>query len=406
MRTNFYIDTTNADKKGLAPIFFYISHRGHRLKFYTGEKINPDDWDETIQRAKPKVKNTELLNDLLDAMEEEPKTIERKARINGEDCTIEHLRKNLTYFQPKSDDFFTIFDEFIKRESKGWAPNSIRRWKHLKDNLEKFDKKYKLEFDSINQEFADKFIDDRIKNGWTNVTIKKAVSMTIQFVRWSFKNRKHKSEDFRDIEVKLKTVQKGVNVVYLTPAELGRIYKLNLKEQDLAEVRDVFVFSCLTGLAYDDLSKLRRSNIRAGKIYKDRGKTGVPLGIPLTLAAQQILDRYKNLPGEKPLPVPHDVIYNEKLKSIAFRAKLLDAVTNVKMQGGNRIETTLPKWEMITSHVGRKTFTTLAIHLGINITVTAKWTGHKTDEIERYYTILDSKQEKEMNKFNTLLKIA
>ena len=393
MRTNFYIDKSQKDKKGFSPINFYISYQGKKLKFGTGQKVRPEQWDSEKQRAIPGADKGGLLNDLLDVMAEEPFIIERKARINGIDCSVEYLKSNLTYFKPKATGFFDVFEEFIRIEANknSWTKGTEKRWNHLKDNLTKFNKFYKVEFNSINQDFSNKFIERQIKNGWGNVTTKKAVSMTVQFVRWAFKNNYHTSTSYRDIEIKIKTARPESNVVYLTIEELLKINQVKFKENEtgLETARDVLLFSCFTGLRHSDLLNLKRSFIKNDYIHVPTIKTGDVVKIPLTDPARNILKKYEALPGENPIPVISQQKYNDHLKTIGERAGLNDTVTQVHYKGRERIETTLKKHQIISSHIGRKTFVTLAVFLDIPLETTAKITGHRSDAIQAYYDVLD-----------------
>jgi integrase len=408
MKTNFYIDTTQKDRKGMAPINFYISFRGHRLKFYTGQKIAEDNWDKETQRVIPGTKNTAYLNDLLDVIEEEPHTVERIARINKIDCTVEHLKSQLTYFTPKSTSFFDVFEEFINSESvsNSWTASTMKRWKHLKANLEKFNSVYKLEFDSINQTFANKFIKTQTEATWANVTTKKALRMTIQFVNWAHENKKHYSTSYRSIKIKIKQPNPEGNVVYLTLEELSRVNKLTFSEIEsgIEKARDVFLFSCFTGLRYSDLQNLKRSDIKGEFLHVHTIKTDETVKVPLTDTAKEILEKYKDLPV-CPIPVISQQKYNDHLKTIGRRAKLDEMVTQVHFKGSERIETTLAKHQLLTSHVGRKTFVTIAVYLDIPLETVAKITGHKSDSIKAYYDIMDSKKSLELMKFNDILKV-
>jgi len=177
-------------------------------------------------------------------------------------------------------------------------------------------------------------------------------------------------------------------------------------ESRYEKTRDVFLFSCFTGLRYSDLANLRRSSIKNGFLVITSQKTEDSIRVPLVDAAKAILDKYKDSGDINPLPVLSQQKYNEYLKHIGKEAKLFDKVTQIHYQGRERIETTLHKWELLTSHVGRKSFVTLAVFLDIPLETVSKITGHKSDAIKAYYDIMDSKKQIEMQKFNTILKIA
>ena len=176
----------------------------------------------------------------------------------------------------------------------------------------------------------------------------------------------------------------------------------NEDETRYEKAKDVFLFSCFTGLRHSDLFKLRRSNIKGEFLVITSQKTEDSIRVPLTDQAKAILEKYKDSGDINPIPVISQQKYNQYLKHIGFKAELFEMVTQIHYKGRERIETTLPKWQLLTTHIGRKTFVTLAVFLDIPLETVAKITGHKSDAIEAYYRILDSKKAIEMQKFNNL----
>jgi len=333
MRARFYLLKKLKDKEGAAPIYINIHHRSHRLRYYTGQRIKESDWDNENQRAKSSYIGHESLNDLLDVLADEPKKIERNARISGIDCSIEYLKEQLSYNKSKPGGFLEIMEEFIKLESQknSWTKGTEKRWRYVKNDLSKFDKKYKLEFDSINDNFAQAFINYHVNEGWGNVTIKKHISCVIQFMKWSRKKGYHATTAYRDIEVGIRQQKPETNVVYLTIDELARVNQLSFNgdETRYEKARDVFLFSCFTGLRHSDLLKLRRSNIKGEFLVITSQKTEDSIRVPLTDPAKAILDKYRDSGDINPIPVISQQKNNEYLKHIGKKAKLFDKVTQI-----------------------------------------------------------------------------
>ena len=218
MRARFYLIKKLLDSEGAAPIYISIHHRSHRLRYYTGERIKQIDWCTDKQRAKSSYIGHLSLNDLLDALAEEPRTIERNARIAGIDCTVEYLKEQLSYNKSKPRDFLGVVDDFIKEESlrNSWSPSTQKNWRFFKNNLARFNKKYRLELDSVNDHFAQAFISDMIKLGWAHDLIKNHISMAIQFASWARRKGYHTSTAYRDIDVTIHTQEPEPQVDYLT----------------------------------------------------------------------------------------------------------------------------------------------------------------------------------------------
>ncbi len=406
MRARFYLAKSLIDKRGEAPIYINIHHRGHRLRYYTGERIDPGAWDSVNQRAKTKAGASSLLNELLEVLAEEPKEIERAARISGIDCTVEYLKEGLSYNRSTPRDFIGVLDKFIQEEGlrNSWSSEAEKKWLFFRNNLARFDKKYSLEFDSINERFARVFFSTMGKHGWADAVVENHISMTIQFVRWARKKGYHTSTAYRDMNVRPPAQKPEITVLSLTIDEISRVNQLSFskKESRFEKARDVFLFSCLTGLLHSDLKNLRRSSIKYNYLIITSQKAEESIRVPLVDLAQSILEKYKDSGEINPLPVVSQQKYNEYLKEIGRRAELNDKVTQIQYKDRERIESRLPKWQLLTSHVGRLTFASIAVYLGIPMETVSRITDLKADDIKVYYDISDSKKEIEMQKFINL----
>ena len=165
---------------------------------------------------------------------------------------------------------------------------------------------------------------------------------------------------------------------YLTEEELSAIMNRKFTLKRLEQVRDLFVFSCFTGLAYIDVYSLRERHIRKSFdeqlwVMKKRKKTGIQSNILLLDVPKMILNKYKDkLPDGMVLPVLSNQKMNAYLKEIA------------DLSG---IEKNL------TFHLARHTFaTTVTLSKGVPIETVSKMLGHtnmKTTQI--YARITDQK---------------
>ena len=153
----------------------------------------------------------------------------------------------------------------------------------------------------------------------------------------------------------------------------------------LNQVRDIFLFSCYTGLAYADVKKLNRSEIGVGIdgekwIFTKRQKTNTPSRIPLLPAAEKLSDKYKNHPqciAGAILPVLSNQKMNAYLKEIA------------DVCGINK---------NLTFHIARHTFaTTITLTNGVPIETVSKMLGHTNLRTTQHYAkILDTKISEDM----------
>jgi integrase len=177
-------------------------------------------------------------------------------------------------------------------------------------------------------------------------------------------------DPFNGFKLATKEVARDV----LTQAELDSIRQKEFASERIRITRDIFLFSCYTGLAYVDVHNLKRSDIQTGVdrqpwIVARRQKTETPFRIPLLAIPLEILDRYKDHPQclnqDKVLPVWSNQKLNEYLKEIAD-------VCGIQKR--------------LTYHMARHTFaTTVTLNNGVPIDTVSKMLGHKHLKITQHY---------------------
>jgi integrase/recombinase XerD len=137
---------------------------------------------------------------------------------------------------------------------------------------------------------------------------------------------------FQRYQVKMEKTERD----YLTDKELLRIEELEIKIERLQTVRDLFVFSCYTGISYSDIMDLSLDHIVKGIdgnkwIMSNRNKSGVPFKIPLLPKAEMLIKKYRKHPrtqySEKLLPSLSNQKLNSYLKEIADTCKIKKNLT-------------------------------------------------------------------------------
>lgn len=186
---------------------------------------------------------------------------------------------------------------------------------------------------------------------------------------------------------------------FLTPEEKKLIVKVKLPIARLDRVRDIFLFSCFTGLTFDDVDKLQEYNIEILENGKRQMKIYIPLSnkireIPLLATPCLILDKYKGKQSDgKLLPLSCKAAFNHNLKEIA------------RLCGINR---------NLTFHLARHTFIgTVTVANGISLKTVADILGHTqlncirsfieptNDKVQEDMAILSEKFRKIEKLFNT-----
>ena len=186
---------------------------------------------------------------------------------------------------------------------------------------------------------------------------------------------------------------------FLSESELDILANKELKVERIALVRDIFVFSCYTGLSFIDVVNLTPNQIAIGMdrekwIFTTRQKTNTASHIPLLPPAMEIINKYKNHPAAinkgRLLPVLSNQKMNAYLKEIADLCEIN---------------------KELTFHVARHTFaTTVTLTNGVPIETVSKMLGHKKLPTTQHYAkILDTKISQDMSalfkKFNPKQKL-
>ena len=166
-----------------------------------------------------------------------------------------------------------------------------------------------------------------------------------------------------------------------------------------------FLFQCFTGLRYSDVFNLRRSDIKGDHIEVTTVKTSDSLIIELNDHSKAILEKYKDVEFEKnkALPVITNQKMNDYLKELAELAEINEPVRQTYYKGNERIDEVTPKYALLSTHAGRRTFICNALALGIPPQVVMKWTGHSDYKaMNPYIDIADDIKANAMSKFNQL----
>lgn len=404
------------------PIRMRVVYHHKRIEFTTGYRIDVSKWDEAKQRVKNgctnKLKQTasEINSDLLkyySCIQDIFKECEVKERIPNP----EELKKVFNNRQDKDIpnkmemelptlSFMDKFDEFVREcgIQNNWTDATYEKFATTKKHLEDFDNN--LTFDSFDEHKMTEFVNYlRDNKSLRNSTIGKQLGFLKWFLRWSKKKGYNTNFAFELFRPKLKTTQK--KVIFLTWAELTQLreYEIPETKKYLERVRDVFLFLCFTGLRYSDVFNLRRSDIKDNHIEITTIKTADSLIIELNKHSNAILDKYKEVhfENDKVLPVITNQKMNDYLKELAELAEINEPVREVYYKGNQRVDEVTPKYALLGSHAGRRTFICNALSLGIPAQVVMKWTGHSDYKaMKPYIDIADEIKANAMDKFNQL----
>ena len=405
------------------PIRMRVNFASKRIEFTTGYRIDSAKWDADKQRVKNGCSNklkqsaSEINASLLEYYTE-IQSIFKRFEVEDVMPTPEQIKEAFNALhkpvseepKPKKEalpcDFFQVFDDFVEDcgRQNNWTDSTFEKFAAVKNHLTNFREGLTFEF------FDERGLNDyvgylRDVKEMRNTTIGKQLSFLKWFLRWAFKKGVHQNNAYDSYKPKLKSTQK--KIIFLTWEELNNLreFKIPSNKQALERVRDVFLFQCFTGLRYSDVFNLRRSDIKGDHIEVTTVKTSDSLIIELNNHSKAILDKYKDVPFEndKVLPVITNQKMNDYLKELAELAGIDEPIRQTYYKGNERIDDVTPKYALLGTHAGRRTFICNALALGIPPQVVMKWTGHSDYKaMKPYIDIADDIKANAMSKFNQL----
>ncbi|WP_424036601.1 phage integrase SAM-like domain-containing protein [Prevotella histicola] len=405
------------------PIRMRVNFASKRIEFTTGYRIDATKWDADKQRVKNGCSNklkqsaSEINASLLEYYTE-IQSIFKRFEVEDVMPTPEQIKEAFNALhkpvsegpKPKNEalpcDFFQVFDDFVEDcgRQNNWTDSTFEKFAAVKNHLTNF--REGLTFEFFNERGLNDYVGYlRDVKEMRNTTIGKQLSFLKWFLRWAFKKGVHQNNAYDSYKPKLKSTQK--KIIFLTWDELNRLreFKIPSNKQALERVRDVFLFQCFTGLRYSDVFNLRRSDIKDDHIEVTTVKTSDSLIIELNNHSKAILDKYKDVAFEndKVLPMITNQKMNDYLKELAEMAGIDEPVRQTYYRGNERIDEVTPKYALLGTHAGRRTFICNALALGIPPQVVMKWTGHSDYKaMKPYIDIADDIKANAMSKFNQL----
>ena len=403
------------------PIRMRVNFASKRIEFTTGYRIDAEKWDTDKQRVrngcinKLKQSASEINASLL-GYYTEVQEIFKKFEVEEIMPTPEQIKKAFNALHKPIEEvkprkstpnvFYKVFDEFVRDSGRqnDWTDSTYEKFAAVKNHLMNF--RDGLTFDFFDEKGLNNYVTYlRDVKEMRNSTIGKQLSFLKWFLRWAFKKGLHQNNAYDSYKPKLKSTQK--KIIFLTWEELNKLreFEIPAAKQALDRVRDVFLFQCFTGLRYSDVFNLCRSDIKGDHIEVTTAKTSDSLIIELNKHSKAILDKYKDVSFEddKVLPVITNQKMNDYLKELAELAGIDEPVRQTYYRGNERIDEVTPKYALLGTHAGRRTFICNALALGIPPQVVMKWTGHSDYKaMKPYIDIADDIKANAMSKFNQL----
>jgi len=384
----FYLKKPKSYRDSDIPVYLRITVNGRAVDISTKSKCDPQKWNAAAGRATGKTDAVKSLNALLEVLQQKVYDVRRQLLENNQPVTAENIKTLMQGKDIHGNKYMLM--EIFKRHNEQmaelagleYAPGTVDRYTTAyKHTLSFLQWKYKvsdiaitkLDFEFISEyEFWLK----SVRKCDHNTTIK-YLSNVRKIINRCLRNGWLQKDPFLGFKMTKREVERAA----LTEFELQEMANKNLHTERLVLVRDVFLFSCYTGLAYSDVKKLKRSEIVIGIdgekwLISKRQKTDIVARIPLLPPALAIIDRYANhlqcLQDGRVLPVLSNQKMNAYLKEIAD-------LCSIKKN--------------LTYHIARHTFaTTVTLGNGVPMETVSKMLGHRNLRTTQLYArVLDKK---------------
>ena len=380
------------DKQSL-PIYVRLTVDGKRAEWSVQRNCSPGvKWNQKLGRATGTKEDTRILNAYLDAIQGNIFTIQKEYALRNEPVNADQIRSRILHkTEEKRHGLLEVYKyhnlQFEKLVGLEYSDGTFRKFKSAIKSLKAFIE-WKFNKPEIYLHQVDhKFITEyefylksiqKLQHNSAMGNMKKLKKIIRQCVANDWLDK----DPFKSYKI----TSRDTNRDFLLKNELESLLKKRISVQRLDQVRDIFLFSCYTGLSYSDVMKLSSKDIAIGMdgeqwIFINRTKTNAPSRVPLLPIARAILEKYAKLPdlinSDRLLPRLSNQRMNSYLKEIA------------DICGFNK---------QLTFHCARHTFaTTVTLSNGVPIETVGKMLGHKTLRTTQIYAkILDDKVSADM----------
>jgi len=387
----FYAKKAKASVNGLVPIYTRITINGKRIELSTNRFVETSKWSVEAGKMKGSSEEARSINSHLTLLKTQIIDAQMELIHKKLPVTIESIKSKILGIDERARMLVPIFQDHNNKikelVGKEYAPGTLERYTtSLKHTIEFLEWKYNIsdiEISKINHAFISdyEFYLRSVRNCANNTAVKYIKNFS-KIIKICLANDWLEKNPFANYKSKIREVER----VYLTETEIQDIIEKDLENERLSLVRDIFLFSCFTGLAYIDVKNLTKSHISIGIdgekwIFTHRQKTESASKIPILPLTQMILDKYENhsqcINGDKLLPILSNQKMNAYLKEIAGICKID---------------------KELTFHIARHTFaTTVTLTNGVPIESVSKMLGHKNLRTTQHYAkVLDRKVSDDM----------
>lgn len=339
--------------------------------------IDPTEW--SVDKAKPKLRNAELkrLADDLDILSVKIKNDYNEAITDGKEIDTSWLKKVLSPESNSSVPEYLVdyVDYYLLLKSSSISPNTIKKVKSYKNLLVEFEKCQKKHYKikEVDSDFQIVLATFGTKNNYGI----NYISGVLHYVKILCRHANKQGVSISRSLASLSITKTKTTFTYLTKEEIAHISKVDLQHDYLQNARDWLIISCDTAQRVSDFMDFTESQIRDGngRRYLEfmQKKTKKIVSVAIMPRVESILAKRD---GRFPRKTS-DVKYNLYVKEVCKIAGLTQLIDGAKKcpETNRMIYGMFPKHELITSHIGRRSWATNHFGEYAN-SLLMSWTGH------------------------------
>ena len=376
-----FVLRANRGKNGKAAIYVRIVVNRSRSEIALKRLVDISDWNPAKGMAKPKSESLKSLNSYLEQTRGHLSSYYQEFQLQKKLVTADALKNKFIGVEEQEHTLCTLMDYHNLHMKEVLAAGTIKNYyttvRYLKEFVVKQFKKKDIYLSELDYQFITNFeyflriyqpIDHH--KGMENNGVMKHLERFRKMIRLAVKLAWMDKNPFEFFKLKMQKFDRG----YLSNEELLAIEQKVFDIQRIQYAKDLFVFSCYTGMAYIDVMHLTPNNIMLGMdgnhwIKTIREKTDTSVNVPILPKAALIIEKYRNNPRSIARGTLFPVISNQKLNS--YLKEIAD-LCNIKSH--------------LTFHLARHTFaTSITLSNGVPIETVSKMLGHTTIRTTQIY---------------------
>jgi site-specific recombinase XerD len=380
-------------KDGKAPVFARVTVNNQRCEVSIKKSVPIRDWDSRKGKVKSLTDEYKNLNSFLEQVRTILVEHYQDLVVENEEVTPAAVKNRFLGLEESKYSLLELFDYHDSHNQKTLKWGTLKNYRTTKNYIERFLKSHSnrkdIPLNRLNYQFICDF-ENFLRNyqpldhhaPLSNNGVMKHLERLRKLVNLAVRMEWIKKNPFAAYRLKFKRVHRDC----LTEKELELIENKDLKIERLRYVRDLFVFSCYTGISYGDVMRLATSNIQQGIdgdlwIFTKREKTDNPVPVPLLPKAEKIIEAYRQHPKAVSRGTLFPLISNQNLN--AYLKEIADLCCISKN---------------LTFHLARHTFaTTVTLNNGVPIESVSKMLGHsKLSTTQIYAKVVEVKLSQDM----------